>query len=260
MGLQSKFVPKKPTSQSDGLCVAWNPNRFQLLDSFVLSFSEVMSHIPGATPNIALFMAFEDSMTGHRIVLATSHFYWHWDYDHLRAIQAQHLFSELVQWMNRVELTDAEMIVCGDFNSDPKSIAYELITRHPTRDDHFFFVMRNSGLTQEQLAELRGWFQSGVCPPIRSAYSTQAIRLEKDFGAYGELPWTTYTQASDTLDYIFFREDSLLVVKQLLMLPAMQIVLEETALPNRYYVSDHIALVAEFAYGSRNRARSLSNT
>lgn len=61
----------------------------------------------------------------------------------------------------------------------------------------------------------------------------------------------------DNLDYIFFKERSRLVVRKLLMLPPDEIVFAETALPNHDYVSDHVALVTEFAYLDQPFTRKL---
>lgn len=54
--------------------------------------------------------------------------------------------------------------------------------------------------------------------------------------------------AIETLDYIFFKERSRLVVQSLLMLPDEELVNQETALPNHLYPSDHVALVVQFAF------------
>lgn len=72
-----------------------------------------MKHLPDATPNIAVFVALEDMESGRRLVVANTHLYWHWDYDSLRAVQAQFLFERLLEWMQQVKLADAEVIVCG---------------------------------------------------------------------------------------------------------------------------------------------------
>jgi CCR4-NOT transcription complex subunit 6 len=114
-GYSSFYACKNPANslQSDGLCLAWKRHRFHLLHSHTQSFAETMAHLPDATPNIAVFLALEDLATGRRLVVANTHLYWHWDYDSLRAVQAQFLFERLVEWMHQIKLPDAEMIVCG---------------------------------------------------------------------------------------------------------------------------------------------------
>lgn len=237
---------KEDDSQSDGLCVCWKSSRFTLTRSRVLSFVETMKHLPDATPNIALFLELEDKLSGRKLVVANTHLYWHWDHDALRAVQAQFLFERLLQWIDNPE---GDFIVCGDFNSDPTSIAYRLVCRRPIPPDHFAHQMSNSVLDAEGLHRLRTFFdEENGFPMVRSAYACQSVRPDKVFGAYGELPWSTWNTFKDNLDYIFFRQRARVMVRRLLMLPPDELVSSETALPNHTYVSDHMALVAEFAF------------
>lgn len=117
---------------------------------------------------------------------------------------------------------------------------------------HYLEVMKNSQLNEDQLTRLRHYFDpapDSTVPLIRSSYACQQILPSKLYGAFGELTWTNSAHVfKDNLDYIFFKERSRLVVRKLLMLPPDEIVFAETALPNRNYVSDHVALVTEFAY------------
>lgn len=144
-------------------------------------------------------------------------------------------------------------------------MAYELITGKPIRTDHYDFVMSKSGLSHHELTRIRSYFPTHDMV-MRSAYSTQPVQVGRQYGAHGDLPWSTLTTTRgtihiciilirecadvDTLDYIFFREGAGLVVHRLLRLPPDEIVFSEQALPNRHYCSDHIALVAEFSYKS----------
>lgn len=200
LGYQTLYVSKKPgNSQADGLCIAWK-SRFSLLQSFSENFASTMSHLPEATPNIAIFAAFKDEQTGRRLVVANSHLYWHWDHDGLRAVQAEYLFESLMKWIVKWQLEDAEVLVCGDFNSDPSSVAYRLISRRSIPDDYYSTVMQNTGFDACALERVKHHFDldKEQCPPFRSAYACQLIEVGKQYGGYGELLWSTYNPYKGT--------------------------------------------------------------
>lgn len=258
IGLDSLYVHKKETiaNQGDGLCIAWRPERFQLIDWRMQSLAETMKHLPEATPNIALFALFKDlKRSGHFIVFVSCHLYWHWNFDHLRAIQAHFMFSKLHEWVADCKSLHRglyEVIVCGDFNSDPTSIAYQLITGKQLDPDHYRKVMEPSGLDDTHLKSMPKLFKHPNSH-YHSAYSLQQITPHKQFAAYGEVAWTNHVSTfKDTLDYIFFRDTGRLVVRRLLMVPEPELAEAEGGLPNHYYSSDHVALVSEFGYNDNH--------
>ncbi|CAM38518.1 conserved hypothetical protein [Leishmania braziliensis MHOM/BR/75/M2904] len=62
------------------------------------------------------------------------------------------------------------------------------------------------------------------------------------------LPWTNFTLTfREVIDYIFFSEDSLEVLRTVPIPPEAELA-ENFALPNKKYPSDHIALVADLAF------------
>lgn len=114
IGYQCLYLTKNTAnSNSDGICLAWRPNRFDLIKYISHSFEDVMKFLPDATPNVAIIAAFEDLQSGKTIITATTHLYWHWDYDSLRAVQTQNLFQRIFEWIKAEGFEDAEIIVCG---------------------------------------------------------------------------------------------------------------------------------------------------
>jgi mRNA deadenylase 3'-5' endonuclease subunit Ccr4 len=255
IGMDSLYVRKKETTvgnQGDGLCIAWRPDRFQLLQWKTQSLAETMKHLPGATPNISVFALFQDRRRPrHYIVFVTCHLYWNWNFDHLRAIQAHFMFTKLQEWAAACKTQcpgSYETIVCGDFNSDPTSVAYQMITGKHLEADHYHKVMEPSGLDEARLKAMPKLFRAPNSH-YHSAYALQQIHPHKQFSAHAEISWTNHVSAfKDTLDYIFFRDTGRLVVRRLLMVPAAELAEAEGGLPNHYYSSDHVALVAEFGY------------
>lgn len=211
LGYRTLFISKNPgNAQSDGLCLAWNPARFTLLTTETHSFASVMRHLPEATPNIAIFARFKDEQSGRRLVLACTHLYWHWDHDGLRAVQMKSLFEALLKWLRQhhgdEDEGEEEILVCGDFNSDPTSVAYRLASRRPLPRPHYDTVMKNAGLDAAELDQMYNWFEEdgGRCPPFRSAYACQTVRPDGVFGAYGELPWSTFNTFRGTTKMVSF--------------------------------------------------------
>lgn len=113
MGYEAIYASKRDDGHGDGICVAWRPTRFNLLATKTLSLAPTMTHLAGAVPNLAIFVVLEDRRTGGKVVFGTTHLYWHWDYDHLRAIQAQFLFEHLAKWCHELHLHDHETIFVG---------------------------------------------------------------------------------------------------------------------------------------------------
>ena len=197
LGADSYFRPKRPDNdQSDGLCLAWRAARFTLLATHELSLAATMMHLPDAVPNAALFAALQDRQSGRTVVVANAHLYGHWDHDSLRAVQARFLFEHLFQWAGDAGYGDAELIVCGDFNSDPASVAYRLITGRSLPEAHFHHVMAGSQLAPSDLTSLQQYFAGQ--PRIASAYALQALRPDRTYGAYGELPWSAFNTFKGT--------------------------------------------------------------
>lgn len=197
LGADSHFRPKRPDNdQSDGLCLAWRAARFTLLATHELSLAATMAHLPDAVPNAALFAALRDRQSGRTVVVANAHLYWHWDHDSLRAVQARYLFEHLFRWAADAGYGAAELIVCGDFNSDPTSVAYRLVTGRSLPDAHFQHVMAGSRLAASDLASLQTYFAGQ--PRIASAYALQTLHPDRVYGAYGELPWSTFNTFKGT--------------------------------------------------------------
>ena len=188
------------------------------------------------------------------MLLSNTHLFWRPDFDCLRVLQAHRLrkrMEELKAQYGNGGKFEVLLVMCGDWNSDPKSAVYFLMTGNIakiTRTHWSELIESHSRLLSHPLESSNRLFAQVLedfkkWPSLTSAYS--CYRSPSDPGAVGEPPYTSINSYVDTLDYIFtdFRKVCLL---DLLMLPADEIVKGQTALPNEIYSSDHLALKASF--------------
>lgn len=146
-----------------------------------------------------------------------------------------------------------------DWNSDPKSLTYRLLTGcDPLTDQEWKEVesahaacmpvlgSQESSLENAQrlFASVRADFSTGILAPLRSAYSH--LRSMTDPSLVADPPYTSINAYVDCLDYIFYSEGRGWEVEALLQLPPDEILFGQTALPNEVYSSDHVALWCRF--------------
>lgn len=139
-----------------------------------------------------------------------------------------------------------------DWNSDPKSIVYRLMTgrldaipqeewtKVVEKHAEQFVIGGSPAQSVEHAERLFAAVRDDFVhwPSLHSAYSH--YRRQTDPTAVGEPPYTSANSYIDCLDYIFHSPSA--SVTELLMLPPDEIVFGQTALPNEIYSSDHVAL------------------
>lgn len=237
----------------DGICIAYDPQKYSSFAEEVISFAPLMSGLE-AVPNIAQIIGLNTPVESVKMLLSNTHLFWRPDFDCLRVLQAHRLrkrMEELKAEYGNGGKFEVLLVMCGDWNSDPKSAVYFLMTGNIdkiTRTHWSELIESHSRLLSHPLESSNRLFAQVLedfkkWPSLTSAYS--CYRSPSDPGAVGEPPYTSINSYVDTLDYIFtdFRKVCLL---DLLMLPADEIVKGQTALPNEIYSSDHLALKASF--------------
>lgn len=237
----------------DGICVVYNSQKYQSELEEVISFAPLMTSLE-AVPNIAqiLLLRPKSTILLPPLIVSNTHLFWRPEFDCLRVLQAHRLRSRIEEVCLEM-VPEAVPVMCGDWNSDPKSAVYNLITGkfdQITRIHWDELISSHSTLLNHPLESSRRLFAQVLhdfkkWPPLSSAYSL--YRSPSDPQNQSEPPYTSINSYVDTLDYIFtdFRK---LEVTQLLMLPADEIVKGQTALPNEIYSSDHLALHAKFHF------------
>ena len=234
----------------DGICIVYDSERFSSIAEEVISFAPLMTALE-AVPNIAQTLVLKSIQSGDIVIVSNTHLFWRPGFDCLRVLQAHRLRRHLEEIKQGHE--QSIVVMCGDWNSDPNSSVYHLITGKIdkiTRAHWQELIEAHSQLlghplesSQRQFAQVLEDFKKW--PTLTSAYSL--YQSPTDPSVCSEPPYTSINSYVDTLDYIFtdFRR---LKVSELLMLPADEIVRGQTALPNEIYSSDHLALMAKFHY------------
>ena len=254
-GYECLFATK--ADHRDALVTVFNASRFTCLFSQTLSFAPLMMQLE-ATANVAqVSLLASIQHPSLQIIFTNTHLFWRPEFDCLRVLQAHRLrrtVEELESQQNYSETQQSVIIMCGDWNSDPNGIVYQLMTGRPVDPQAWDALVaahaqllpfadessskdHSEALFAAVMADFRSW------PPMMSAYSQ--YRAPADPGQVGEPPHTSVNAYVDTLDYIFFRSNCDTQVGELLSLPPDEIVFAHTALPNEIYASDHLALVAK---------------
>lgn len=235
----------------DGIAVVYDSNKFQLEYNEILSFAPLMTALE-AVPNIAqiLVLSSSNETINFNVIVSNTHLFWRPDFDCLRVLQA-HRLRKRIEELKSSEYPDHVIVMCGDWNSDPKSAVYHLISGQFDKitrahwdelaNSHSMLLGHPLELSQKLFNQVIEDFKKWL--KMSSAYSL--YQSPSDPAAIGEPPYTSINSYIDTLDYIFvdFRN---LKVTELLMLPADEIIKKQTALPNEIYSSDHLALMAKF--------------
>ncbi|DBA03906.1 TPA: hypothetical protein N0F65_004596 [Lagenidium giganteum] len=146
----------------------------------------------------------------------------------------------LTKQIERVAMArNLPIILCGDFNSEPISGVYELMTRNHVPSDH---------PDLQQLAELYGALDLDHNIPFCSAYSSV-------FGVEPE--YTNYTgHWTGVVDYVWYTPEQLTPFAGLQVHPPE--ILEaysKTALPNCQFTSDHVPLCLDFCFKASPNGR-----
>jgi CCR4-NOT transcription complex subunit 6 len=156
---------------------------------------------------------------------------------------------------------DIPMLVAGDFNATPASAAHELLVKgvvnpvHPDLNIDPLGILRPPSKLQHSLPLSSAYAAISLAPPTPPdtadgeghAMQRQLRRLHEPTG---EPQFTNYTSTfKDTLDYILYSSDSLVPVATLELPDVSEARGREVeGLPNEQWPSDHVALMAEFAY------------
>lgn len=231
----------------DGIAIVYDSDKFHLTNSEILSFAPLMTALE-AVPNIAQILILSSDQVN--VIVSNTHLFWRPDFDCLRVLQAHRLRKRIEELKSNL-YPEHVTVMCGDWNSDPKSAVYhlisgqfdkitrshweELINSHSTLLGHPLELSQK--LFNQVIEDFKKW------PKLSSAYSL--YKSPTDPAAIGEPPYTSINSYIDTLDYIFvdFRK---VKVGELLAMPPDEIVKKQTALPNEIYSSDHLALMAKF--------------
>lgn len=242
----------------DGLCILYNTQKYKLIIEEVISFAPLMTALE-AVPNIAQLIVLsplnktKTQFESPHLIVTNTHLFWRPDFDCLRVLQAHRLRKRIEEI--KIQFPRAIILMCGDWNSDPKSAVYFLTTAQLNKivlSDWNNLIKSHSDLLNHSLESSQNSFNQVLedykhWTALTSAYSLYKYPIDPSIQQ--EPPYTSINSYVDTLDYIFTDFERLRVA-ELLMLPPDEIVRGQTALPNQIYSSDHLALMAKFHFKS----------
>lgn len=240
----------------DGCAVFWRRSKFTLVESLTIDFNECALRSARAIgldegecrryvnrlskDNIAQVLMLE--ATNARLNLArtnrptvcvvNTHLYSNYQRSDVKLWQSFALVSELDHIVAR---RDIPVILCGDFNSEPNSAVYELMTQG-----------RLDGRSRPELDE-RG--ETRILPVVESIH--HSLNLSSAMAAvYGAEPaFTNYTSKfRGTLDYVFYSPSRLRVLA-VSAIPSADDLQKSSGegLPSACYPSDHLHLCCDMA-------------
>ena len=262
MGYEGVFQQKnkshrKSAKSEDGLATFYRLDKCVLLASQSVVLNDLMAnawkHKIGNNrmadmcyrDTVSLLTAF--SIEDKIVSIANVHIHFDWMRPDVQALQACLVMSKLVEFANTYK--SCGYLYCGDFNSQPSTALYQLLT--------------GGALTVEMRAE---FLHSSLPVPVKKTdllfkTTTESIPFFEIFqdsyrisetvkSAYltvqGYEPYyTNYTaDFHGCLDYIFYSDG--LSPTSVLSLPDERELRSEVALPNSVMSSDHLSIKAEF--------------
>jgi len=168
------------------------------------------------------------------LCVANTHLYSHPEFPDVKLWQSHSLMT----WLGDIVLPNSlPLILCGDFNSEPRSAVYELMSQQIVPPDHEDVlqdpadVLRAIVMTENQISH-------GV--QLKSAY----------YHVMGEEPrFTNFTVGYiGVLDYIWFTPNFLRPLAVAPVPDEAHINLTGEALPSAQYSSDHILLCCDMIF------------
>lgn len=127
--LEKKIIYCQRNHKDDGSCIAYNNDRFVLIDTQSVYFDDLANIIPSQKKdylkhNVALMAKFKDTYNNDKeFVASTAHLYWNPAKPEVKHKQAYYLKKKVLEFADSLP-----MIVCGDFNSFPDSSTINIVS------------------------------------------------------------------------------------------------------------------------------------
>jgi len=256
-----------PRLKMDGCAIFYKKDRFALMEQYHVEFNEAAKHMfkQFKTPpsfhssqhnnhrqkyqklmkrllkgNIALVLVLEEipppdsrrrgRRGKRRLCVANTHIYWDPEYADIKLWQTWVLCQELSKLVSQRELP---LILAGDFNSEPGSAVYDLLsTQRLLRDDYEAFK-------KDKLTLL----------PVHTQISHELL-LTSAYAFMGEPKYTNYTgHFIGILDYIWYTKASVGCLGVMDVGSPEEIVGPgQDFLPSTQRPSDHLSLYSTFIF------------
>ena len=242
---RAKRMNEKEAKKVDGCATFYKQSKFTLCGKKALEYTQIVLNASRykktddvfnrlqSRDNIGLITILKHIETGQDVLVANTHLHWDPAYNDVKTVQVGVLLEEIeIIAKNHLNTTEDStmkqlpMLVCGDFNSQPHSAVYQLLSTGFVKD-HEDIKGRDYGKFTEK------GFTHGL--HFKSAYSN-----------IGEMSFTNFTPSfTDVLDYIWYTPSSL-NVRGLLGEMDKEYLNHYVGFPNAHAPSDHIPLMTKF--------------
>ncbi|KAI8636142.1 Endonuclease/exonuclease/phosphatase [Parasitella parasitica] len=273
MGYQVLYYTH-PTKRH-GCGIAFKTDKFDYVEYDTVDYNtDALCRPSYMTGNIAQLLALRlKSNPDIGFVVGNTHLYWRPSSNYERFRQTIIYSNHLLEFKEKQSATTKwEPLLLGDFNTTPDDAAYGLLTTSQLSDFHIEDL--NASRTykpsaddsQNDQEDEEGDGEQSVSISVDELDSVESLlaKYQNDskwksiyshvgsvnadpnsLGLFGEPRFTHYaSQFQGTLDYMFIDCGSSLRIKSLLLMPDEQEHLRPS-LPNKYFGSDHLCLVAD---------------
>lgn len=253
----------------DGCAILWRRGKFRLAEKYLMEFNDCarrqaselgLSHDQQQTflqrvlkDNVAQAVVLEvlgrprgGRHGGNMVCMANTHLYSHPEFPDVKLWQCH----QLLQWLEGLTLpSNMPLVLCGDFNSEPSSAVYELVSHQAVGGDHPDLQLSQSSSSAGEATELlrnvllaEHHHQVAHNLLLKSAYAT----------LLGDEPrFTNYTVGYvGVLDYIWFSGMHWRPLSVAPIPDEQELASTGEALPNALYPSDHLMLFSDLQFGA----------
>ncbi|KAF1982059.1 hypothetical protein K402DRAFT_363672 [Aulographum hederae CBS 113979] len=263
----------------DGCAIFYKSSKYILIEKTCVDYANIAINRPDMKgehdifnrvmprDDIAIISFFENRQTGSRLIVATTHIYWHTLYTDVKIVQVAILMAQMKlqadKWAKHPPLSDKEKAVFQYANGDLEdgeeppeevktpapSMSYEEGTHIPmvvcgdfnSEPDSGVCQLLSFGYLPREHPDLVGRRYGGITKEgIRHPFSLKSAYTTK------ELDFTNYTNTfKGVLDHIYYSTNSMRAVGVLGEIDK-EYLERVPGFPNYHYPSDHIALQAQF--------------
>lgn len=255
----------KPANQIDGVGIFLNTDRFEVIDELRINFADYIRKNPSKFDmtndlikrvlprnTVALVLKAFDKKNSKTVYISNTHLYWSPKFNDVKAIQTKLLLNLLKDFINKSDphtnndFSKTNIIMCGDFNSTPNSLVFNLLSRGEIdllAAKEFSHLYYGSRLNNEILID------SKFVNPFDLSPAYDAL-LKDTYHVGHKLKFTSYTQSlTAVLDHIWFSSHNFTVTRVLSEVDTKYTLNSRVnGFPDAQFPSDHIPLISEIAY------------
>jgi len=206
--------------KTDGCAIFFKRDKYYLIGKLEIEFNNLALNQDGKdkirynTNNVSLLIHLESLATGEPILMCNTHIWWDSGCADVQLAQAKYLIQCIEQFKDSQGI-DPSIILCGDFNSVPKSPVYNCI-----------------------ITSVFGKYM------FNSSYKYHSNSAQYNY----EAPFTVYGKGvKKAIDYIFYC--GRLEVGAILELPSEDAIISiigKDGIPSQTFSSDHFCLYTQF--------------